>query len=327
MIINMVGGGGGFSPSNAILGVTAYSGSVVTISNGTVAKTVTADRSHPLENDNLHSIYYFGISPSLFSSSVPWDIQAEYNSDIVYADVTINDNSFYNVVMNYVIPYEYQQVTYLKGTGIQYIDSLIECRDIKKINTQFMMENSTRTADWAPSIFGACNNQIAYNFDTTNGFSLFTYWDTTNFLFGINNWNYMEWAAGSSGSLGIIDYDNIMNFELDTLGANKFCKLQGNLPSIYYTYIDDSMWAQVNIARSLYLFAKHCTDGADVVSSGQNINRIYTFEMYNSQNEKISNLIPCYRKSDSVAGMYDNINNRFLTNQGTGTFTVGSDVT
>ena len=324
MIINMVGSGGGFSPSSAILGVTAYAGSIVTISNGTITKTVTADRSHLLENDNSYAIYYFGISPSLFSSSVPWDIQAEYNSDIVYADVTINDNSFYSVVMNYILPYAYQQVTYLKGTGTQYIDSLIQCRDIKKINTQFMIEIPTSVSAVVPSIFGACNNLTSYSFSSNNGFAFFTYLDVVNFLFGINSWNYMEWARESSGSLGIIDYDEIMNFELDTLGANKFCKLQGNFPST--TYIDDSMWAQVNVARSLYLFAKHCTDGADVTPSGQNINRIYTFEMYNSQNEKISNLIPCYRKSDSVAGMYDSVNNRFLTNQGTGIFTVGSDV-
>ena len=50
MIINMVGGGGGFAPSNAIVGVTAYAGSTVTISNGTVTKVVTPDKSHVLSD-------------------------------------------------------------------------------------------------------------------------------------------------------------------------------------------------------------------------------------------------------------------------------------
>jgi len=35
------------------------------------------------------------------------------------------------------------------------------------------------------------------------------------------------------------------------------------------------------------------------------------------------NFIPCYRKSDNVAGLYDLVNNTFHTNQGTGNFIVG----
>lgn len=35
---------------------------------------------------------------------------------------------------------------------------------------------------------------------------------------------------------------------------------------------------------------------------------------------------PCYRKADSVIGFYDIVNNEFLTNGGTGTFTKGADV-
>ncbi len=37
-------------------------------------------------------------------------------------------------------------------------------------------------------------------------------------------------------------------------------------------------------------------------------------------------LIPCYRISDKVAGMYDLVNDVFYTNNGTGTFVVGGDV-
>ena len=40
----------------------------------------------------------------------------------------------------------------------------------------------------------------------------------------------------------------------------------------------------------------------------------------------IRDIIPCYRKSDSVIGMYDIVNDTFYTNSGTGTFTKGSDV-
>ena len=37
-------------------------------------------------------------------------------------------------------------------------------------------------------------------------------------------------------------------------------------------------------------------------------------------------LIPCYRKSDNVIGMYDLVSGTFFTNAGTGTFTKGGNV-
>lgn len=37
-------------------------------------------------------------------------------------------------------------------------------------------------------------------------------------------------------------------------------------------------------------------------------------------------LIPCYRKADNVAGMYDILNDVFYTNRGSGTFVVGSNI-
>jgi len=40
----------------------------------------------------------------------------------------------------------------------------------------------------------------------------------------------------------------------------------------------------------------------------------------------IRDLVPCYRKSDSVAGMYDLVSGTFYTNSGTGEFLVGEDI-
>lgn len=40
----------------------------------------------------------------------------------------------------------------------------------------------------------------------------------------------------------------------------------------------------------------------------------------------VRNFIPCYRKADSIIGMYDTVSKTFFTNEGTGTFTKGADV-
>lgn len=53
--------------------------------------------------------------------------------------------------------------------------------------------------------------------------------------------------------------------------------------------------------------------------------KLYNFKLYNSSNV-VRNYIPCYRKSDGEIGLYELIEGRFLTNQGSGTFNKGLDI-
>lgn len=53
--------------------------------------------------------------------------------------------------------------------------------------------------------------------------------------------------------------------------------------------------------------------------------KIYKFKLYDGNNI-VRNFVPCYRKSDNEAGMYDTVNNIFYTNVGDGDFVVGADV-
>ena len=54
--------------------------------------------------------------------------------------------------------------------------------------------------------------------------------------------------------------------------------------------------------------------------------KLYSMKL--SKNDTlVYNLIPCYRKSDNVIGMYDLVHNQFYTNVGSeGYFTKGNDV-
>ena len=54
--------------------------------------------------------------------------------------------------------------------------------------------------------------------------------------------------------------------------------------------------------------------------------RVYNLQIFDNNN-LVRYFIPCYRKSDSVIGMYDIVNGVFYTNQGSGTFLKGKDVT
>lgn len=52
--------------------------------------------------------------------------------------------------------------------------------------------------------------------------------------------------------------------------------------------------------------------------------RIYYFKIYDN-GTLIRDFVPCYRKADNVAGLYDLVNGVFYTNAGTGTFIVGGN--
>lgn len=53
--------------------------------------------------------------------------------------------------------------------------------------------------------------------------------------------------------------------------------------------------------------------------------KLYGLTIYHYDN-KVHELIPCYRKSDGVIGLYDNAGGKFYTNEGTGSFVKGPDV-
>ena len=74
-------------------------------------------------------------------------------------------------------------------------------------------------------------------------------------------------------------------------------------------------------SHNCYIFGVNANGS---VSSSPSM-KLYSFLLYD--NEKlIREFIPCYRKSDSVIGLYDIVNDVFYTNSGTGTFSKGANV-
>lgn len=310
MIINMVGGGGGFAPSNAIVGVTAYTESTVTISNGTVTKTVTPDKSHVLSDLSSSSIYYFGIPSGMFSSSVPWNITAAYQGRQETATIIVDTNAFYDIVLTNRIPYAYQEVEYLESNGSQYIDTLIPTNSIGVLNAKLVCSNNQYGHGKNSWAFGGCTQPKISTHYAENGFGIVASGDgSLTLCIFANYWYFPEYTYDYVG-------DFYLSFLNDEFSFSRF--------STTPTTTSIAGHSPVSCTNNFYLFTMHYSDGVNLETD--NRNQFYSCEIFNHQNQKIANFIPCYRKSDSVAGMYDNVNNIFLTNQGTGTFVVGSDV-
>ena len=80
--------------------------------------------------------------------------------------------------------------------------------------------------------------------------------------------------------------------------------------------------ASYTMSSPLYLFAQNYNGSTRYGDT----RRIAFFQYYDKNNTLICDLVPCYRKSDGVIGMYDLITNKLFTNVGTGSFTRGADV-
>lgn len=77
-----------------------------------------------------------------------------------------------------------------------------------------------------------------------------------------------------------------------------------------------------NSNRKIAIFARY--NASNALERKSNTKCAY-FQIYDGETLECD-LVPCYRKSDGVIGMYDLVSDNFLTNVGTGTFTKGADV-
>ena len=79
-------------------------------------------------------------------------------------------------------------------------------------------------------------------------------------------------------------------------------------------------------SHNVFLFANN--SGGTAASASYRVCNLYSCKMYKDSTleNMVRDFVPCYRKADSVVGLFDLVSNTFFTNAGTGTFTKGADV-
>lgn len=195
------------------------------------------------------------------------------------------------------LPSAYQEVEYIQSSGTQYIDTWIKPTNNTKIVSKLYMTS------WAYQILCWVGRAWYYQ-------SMSIYIDGTKY-------NYIgRWRSSSSGN--------------STVSSSVIAT--GTTPHIFESsqsggfYIDwTKIWTFTSYSftesYNMYLFGWNNYWSARDLSSGA----IYYFKIYESWT-LVRDFIPCYRKSDSVIGLYDLVNNQFYTNSWTGTFTKWNDV-
>lgn len=190
------------------------------------------------------------------------------------------------------LPWGYQEVEYLQSSGTQYIDMIYSYVVNDEIECSFSVDQETGAIQ---GIFG-------------NG-NLPPYIGVVLYM---NNLKQLTSTIG--GRLG----SDIVRMGTITLGQKYNIRYSGR-----DIYIDGAMVETVPNALT------NGTQSDFSLFRRWNTNtyrgKMYSFSIKRNGTAR-HNFIPCYRKSDHVAGMYDLVTNTFYTNAGTGSFIVGPDV-
>lgn len=297
LVLNMISGGGGISPNSALLIVYTPLGSSVTATNGTVTKTSSTGIA--LSDRPTIEIHLFSINSSQYGA---WTVTATRGTDTNSTTIVVNAVERYELYISYHVPINtYQEVAYLESSGTQYILAGLSSQDINGYN---------------------CDFQFTVQYSGNNLYSVFgsRYQISTVLeIIGISHW------------AGTISFDPALNATISadtnrhtvqvgekygwvtTVDGNNLSTTHGNVPS-----------GNRNVDNvGIFASRQRTTSGSSM--TGQSSVRIYRLDLYLGSTTQ-REFYPCYRLSDSVAGLYDKAHGVFYTNNGSGTFTVGADV-
>lgn len=193
------------------------------------------------------------------------------------------------------LPAGYQEVSYIKTSGTQYINTKFTPNDNTTI--QLIFSNDDATTGNYNSIIGTRNNASNAN--------CFALWIDPNRRFGA------FYGTGQSITL----FPSSLNAT-----AKHTLTMAGRVAEIDGTTVT---CPATTSSPSYPFFVGACNTGgtADYFSKIT----VYELKIYDN-GTLVRDFVPCYRKNDNAAGLYDLVNDAFYSNAGSGSFTAGSDV-
>ena len=195
------------------------------------------------------------------------------------------------------IPDEYQEVDYIEGTGTQYINTGVRGVDTYGFSLEFAPE--TITHNTYPSILSG------YLDEATLGY----FQDS-----------YKMYLRIQSVEIGAPFYSGFVDDEWYTfrMTNSSFEVINSSGTVVYQSTARTRPWSAYSHTISVF---NAYNNPQDRISCG----KLKSLVLYDQDNGKLVDFVPCYRKLDSVIGLYDRVSGTFFTNQGTGTFTKGPD--
>lgn len=274
----------------AALKIYALPEAEISVTNGIISKTLGIDDVFKIDMGVYSYIIY--IQEKDFGT---WTVVSTIGSTNRQKNVVINNFSLYN--MSLILPNEYQQVEYIQSSGAQWINTGVS------VNTENLRVKSIIML----TAVGTTN--------TGGGDAIW-----------VGQWSTSGYALIRNGSNpGIIRWHSGGKYVDVTAQLNVWKTIETTKTSFIY---DDKIYILNNPSGSdanklLYLLWTSDTNGISPIEKARakiKITKIY------SGNTLIRDMYPCIRKSDSVPGMYDSVNDVFYTNSGSGSFTFGAPI-
>ena len=181
-----------------------------------------------------------------------------------------------------ILPSEYEGIEYLESTGYQYIDLDVIGRSITNFDLKLA------TTDENPSVI----RRILGGYTSSNRFELAIHNERGMFFNYYNSSIYSDFVP--------------------TLNEPIIVKKKAN--KISYNDTESSLsTATFSSEKSSYLFASNRS------ATSKFIGRIYYCKVWQN-GDLVRNMVPCIRKSDNVAGMYDFVSKELFVNKGSSDF-------
>ena len=231
---------------------------------------------------------------------------------IVIGNYTVDYDNTTKVMNAYIWEDKYQPVSYLETTGEQYIDTNIYLR------SEYDVEFKFSTSSFATS--------------QSSGFSVFSSNDTT-----IDpNWHFSSNLTSNVGQSVLFGwkyfagtYSSGTAFDELKLNTDYIIRTSGNDWYFNNVKFDGSglnTMAENKISPTTMKLFAGISKGEIKIFNVGNL-KIYYFKVLDGEKE-VANLIPAYRKSDNVKGMYDSVSGYFYANayEGETDFNIGEEV-
>lgn len=227
-----------------------------------------------------------------------WTVSISNNAGTKSKSVTITSNGqTADCILG--APSDYQEVVYLQSTGTQYINTNLTGKTYR-----FRVNTKSNLVGPGGVLYGddiRPYNMLLDGGDTSGIYPMLTYNGGKvgeKLSFGITY--TIDRTCSSSGVVTVKNGSNtIATYDAKTYG---FDNTKNNSPFIF---------CYNNLGLANY-FCKA---------------KLYWMTIYDIDGTTpLREFVPCYRKADSVAGLYDLVNGVFYTNSGSGTFVVGGNV-
>ena len=225
---------------------------------------------------------------------------------LVVSSVGNSNTNISPIIKGIVLPEEYTRLEYIESSGTQWIEDTTLVNNFVtgaiEVKLDLSRSNSGRFVGFTPTgsatsdrytIFGSLA-VIASNHDIAMCYS-----------------NYTQWSDKTDNN---IDLTKVSVVKYDFTSGSQKLYIDGD-------YNRESTFTASPTATNytFKMFKIHKDDGYQANA------RVYYAKVYKGT-ELVRHYIPAKRNSDNVLGMYEVKTGIFLTNQGSGTFTAGSEI-